>query len=133
VSRIPLREGLFSLAADGRSGRLQASRCDGCRRHSFPAQSTCPYCGSEACPTIELGSRGVLEVCTTVVNRPPGYEGPMPFGFGVVELPEGLRIIARIQRPQQAHPGGRVSLVFETLTTDEQGREIVTYAFQPEG
>ena len=62
-----------------------------------------------------LSERGVIEVCTTVTNRPPGYEGSLPFGFGVVELPEGIRIISRIADPASARPGAPVRLIIEPL------------------
>ena len=41
-------------------------------------------------------------------RAPPGYTGEVPFGFGVVELPEGLRVITRLteSRPGKA-PFGR--------------------------
>jgi uncharacterized OB-fold protein len=90
----------------------------------------CPYCSHDGCAAVPLSRRGVVEVCTTVVNRPPGYEGAMPFGFGVVELPEGIRIIARIADPQHVQPGMPVRLLLDTLCTDAEGREVVTYAFE---
>jgi uncharacterized OB-fold protein len=73
----------------------------------------------------------MVEVCTTVNNRPPGYEGSVPFGFGVVELPEGIRIISRITDPQRSQAGTAVQLIIETLCTDADGREVITYAFAP--
>jgi len=70
-------------------------------------------------------------VCTTVTNRPPGYEGPVPSGFGVVELPEGIRIMSRIEHPARSRPGTPLRLVIEMLCTDAEGREVMTYAFEP--
>lgn len=129
--RVPLKEGLFAEPDDSEAARLMGGRCPACRRFSFPAQGICPYCSSDGCETVPLSPRGVIEVCTTVVNRPPGYEGKVPFGFGVVELPEGIRIISRIGDPQRSRPGMPVRLVLETLCTDAEGREVVTYAFEP--
>jgi acetyl-CoA acetyltransferase len=80
---------------------------------------------------VPLSERGVVEVCTTVTNRPPGYDGSLPFGFGVVELPEGLRIIARIADPARATPGTPVQLDTESLSTDSEGRAVITYTFAP--
>ena len=82
---------------------------------------------------MPLSPHGVVEVCTTVVNRPPGYEGKVPFGFGVVELPEGIRIISRIRDPQHIRAGMPVRLVLEMLCSDAEGREVVTYAFEAVG
>ena len=44
---------------------------------------------------------------------------------------EGIRIIARINNREQALPGAPVKLVLDTLCTDAEGREVITYAFEP--
>lgn len=129
--RVPLKEGLLSTVDDPHAARLLGGRCPSCMRFNFPAQALCPYCASDGCETVPLGERGVVEVCTTVTNRPPGYEGSMPFGFGVVELPEGIRIISRIAHPASAAPGAPAHLALDTLCTDAEGREVITYAFTP--
>lgn len=128
--KIPLKEGLLDTIDDMAAAHLLGGRCPACKRVSFPAQTMCPYCCHDGCAAVPLSRRGVVEVCTTVVNRPPGYEGAMPFGFGVVELPEGIRIIARIAEPEHVKPGQRVQLLTESLCTDSEGREVVTYAFK---
>ena len=131
--RVPLKEGLFTMPDDLGATRLLAGRCPSCARFNFPAQPLCSYCSTDGCETVPLSTRGVLEVCTMVTNRPPGYEGPLPFGFGVVELPEGIRIISRITAPERCPPGAQVQLVIEPLCADADGREVVTYAFSPIG
>ncbi|HXQ22690.1 MAG TPA: OB-fold domain-containing protein [Candidatus Acidoferrales bacterium] len=127
--RIPLKDGLFTTPDDPQAARLLGGRCAACGRFNFPAQMICPYCSGDGCETIPLSPRGVIEVCTTVINRPPGYEGSVPFGFGVVELPEGIRIITRITDPGQARPGQTVRLIIEPLCTNADGHEVMTYAF----
>jgi uncharacterized protein len=128
--RIPLKEGLFTTPDDPQAARLLGGRCAACGRFSFPAQALCPYCSSDGCETVPLSPRGVIEVCTTVINRPPGYEGTLPFGFGVVELPEGIRIITRVSDPAGVGPGQPVRLVIESLCTNAEGHEVMTYAFE---
>ena len=129
TGRIPLRDGLLTTIDDPAAARLLGGRCPRCERLHFPAQATCPYCSAGGCAAVPMSPRGVLDVCTTVINRPPGYDGPLPFGFGVVELPEGLRIISRIDDPLHVRPGDAVRLTLETLSTDTEGREVITYAF----
>src|SRR5262249_51270855 len=131
VARIELKKGLLSSVDDPDAARLLGGRCGGCGRLNFPAQDICPYCSADRCQTVALSPRGVVEVCTTVINRPPGYEGAVPFGFGVVELPEGIRIITRISDPQRVRQGTAVRLVIEPLCTDAEGGEVMTYAFEP--
>jgi uncharacterized protein len=69
-----------------------------------------------------------------VANRPPGYRGPLPYGFGVVELREGLRVITRLTEndPARLRPGLAVTLVIEPLFTDDDGAQVLTYAFAPD-
>ncbi len=126
---VALKDGLFTLPEGRAPARLLGGRCPGCARFNFPAQAICPYCGGDGCEIVPLSVQGVLRWCTTVLNRPPGYEGRVPFGFGVVELCEGIRIISRISEPDRP-PGTPVRLVLEPLFTDAEGRDVVTYAFE---
>lgn len=130
MARIALKDGLLTTIDDPSAARLLGGRCPQCACFNFPAQDLCPYCSSDGCEVVPLSPRGVVEVCTTVINRPPGYEGTVPFGFGVVELPEGIRLIARISNPEHAGPGKPVHLVLDRLCTDTEGREVVIYAFE---
>lgn len=131
AARIALKEGLLTRIDDSGAARLLGGRCPACTRFSFPAQDLCPYCSSDGCAPVPMSPHGVIEVCTTVINRPPGYDGRLPFGFGVVELPEGIRIIARITNPDRVRPGAPVRLIIEPLCADAEGREVMTYAFEP--
>lgn len=130
---VPVTAGLFELAADG-AGRLLGGHCGACARTHFPASVNCPYCSAEACETQTLSTHGTLWLFTTVVNRPPGYSGVVPFGFGVVELPEGLRIIARLTETdlERLAFGMPVRLTFVPLHVDDEGRQVMTYAFAPQ-
>ena len=128
--RIALKDGLLSGVDDSDTARLLGGRCLHCARVNFPAQDLCPYCSNDGCEAVPLSAHGAVEVCTTVINRPPGYEGALPFGFGVVELPEGLRLISRIHAPEPVRPGATVRLVLDCLCIDAEGREVMTYAFE---
>jgi uncharacterized OB-fold protein len=131
---IPVTTGLFDSAADG-SPRLLGGHCAACAAYHFPASANCPYCGAEGCTTRELSDHGALCLFTTVTNRPPGYLGEVPFGFGVVELPEGMRLIARLTESdgERLQIGMPVRLAIVPLHVDESGREVLTYAFAPVG
>jgi uncharacterized OB-fold protein len=81
---------------------------------------------------IELSPIGVLWAWTAVTAPPPGYEGPVPYGFGVVELPEGLRVISRLTEPDPAKLefGQAMELVLEPVAHHD-GHRVLTYAFAP--
>ncbi len=127
--RVPIRDGLFTTPEDLGCARLLGARCGGCGRVTFPRQAICPYCSGDSCEAVELSTTGTLYLCTTVSNRPPGYLGDVPFGFGVVELPEGIRLVSRIKLPQPPL-GTAVRLVIETLHTDTDGQQVMSYAFE---
>ena len=124
---VPVHDGLFA------DGRLLGARCTACERHHFPSSSRCPYCGSGAVTEVRLSDRGTLWAWTAVTAPPPGYRGTVPFGFGVVELPEGVRVITRLTEadPARLTFGMPVRLVIDALHTDDDGRSVVSYAFAP--
>jgi uncharacterized OB-fold protein len=132
VTPRPITTGLFVEDADG--PRLLAGRCAGCSRLHFPAGPVCPYCGSDGAVEVRVGPRGRLRLYTAVLTAPPGYRGPVPYGFGVVELDGGLAVITRLgeARPERLRPGLPVSLAIEPLFTDDAGAQVLSYVFHPE-
>lgn len=128
----PIADGLFIV--DGTGPRLCASRCDACRSLQFPAAPACPYCGASGSTPTLVGPRGTLRLFTAVSSRPPGYRGPVPFGFGVVEL-EGaeLQVITRLTEsdPARLGPGCPMNLVVVPVGEDDDGTRVLTWAFSP--
>jgi uncharacterized OB-fold protein len=125
-----VRDGLFTL---DEPPRLLGGRCRDCGRHHFPRLTTCPYCSSEHVEPASLSDRGTLWGWTAVTAAPPGYHGEVPFGFGVVELPEGLRVITRLSHPVDDFTFGMpMRLHIVPLHTDDDGNTVVTYEFTPE-
>ena len=118
-----VQEGLFT-----EEPRLLGSQCGDCHGYHFPQHETCPYCSSNDVQPTELSPTGTLWSWTAVTASPPGYDGDVPFGFGVVELPEGVRVIARLTEsdPHTLALGQPMRLVLTTLHDD-----VVTYAFEP--
>ena len=130
----PVEDGLFEQDADG-SIRLLGTRCRKCGRHQFPQRDTCPYCRSTDVEEVVLSDHGTLWGFTAVTAAPPGYEGPVPFGFGIVELPEGLRIITRIEEPDPARLTFGMTVTLTAAEVGEPGSDgaRVTYSFAPSG
>ena len=127
-----VHDGLFRLEADG-SIRLLGGYSPSSAKHHFPRLPVCPYTGADDVEPVDLSDHGTLWGWTAVTAAPPGYDGDMPFGFGVVELPEGLRVITRITEPDPARLefAMPMRLVAAPLHTDEDGTQVVTYAFAP--
>lgn len=129
----PITPALYDVGPDG--PRLLAGRCVDCARLHFPATDTCPYCGVAGAAVVAVGERGTLWLWTVVASRPPGYRGPLPYGFGVVELDDvELRVVTRLTETHldRLHEGLRMRLVVEPLFSDDDGVEVTSYAYRPE-
>jgi uncharacterized OB-fold protein len=128
--RVMVKEGLFT---DGDPPSLLGSACTACGAHHFPRQETCPYCSVEDSRPVELSRHGKLWSWTAVTAPPPGYTGEIPFGIGVVELPEGIRVITRltVSDPAALTLEAPMELRIVPLHADAEGNDVVTYAFTP--
>ncbi|HZR82527.1 MAG TPA: OB-fold domain-containing protein [Candidatus Binatia bacterium] len=133
MAAVPIHPGLFTLPDDPRGPRLLAGRCPACGDHHFPAGDTCPYCGRDGCQIVAIGATGTLSLFTVVNARPPGYRGPVPYGFGIVDLPEGMRVVTRLSetRLERMRPGQPVALEIAPLFTNDDGDEVLSFAYGP--
>jgi uncharacterized OB-fold protein len=135
--RVPVAEGLFTETAEG--PRLLGSRCAGCGTPYFPRSAVChhPECRESKIEEASFGPRGTLWSCAIQNYPPPAparYEEPYaPYAVGMVDMPEGLRVVARISTddPKGVEVGAEVELVLERLYLDENGDEVITWKFRP--
>jgi uncharacterized OB-fold protein len=132
TAAVPVQPGLFTITSE--APRLVGGRCTHCKRIHFPRAEICPYCSLEGCVEHAFGERGKLYLYTVVQNRPPGYRGEVPFGFGVVELAEGIRVITRLTEAHldRLRFNMPMRLVVSPLHEDDEGRQVVSYAFAPD-
>jgi uncharacterized OB-fold protein len=128
----PVHEGLFDVDDAGRP-YLIGGRCPDCDRWQFPAAPTCPACGGASVEPVRLADHGTLWGWTAVTAAPPGYVGDVPFGFGVVALADGLRVITRIEEPDpdRLEFGMHLQLELVELGPDPDGDVVTTYSFAP--
>jgi uncharacterized OB-fold protein len=124
---VAVRTGLFSETG------LLGSRCGACGSVLFPRADSCTYCATEDPEPVELSRRGTLWSWTAVTAPPPGYEGEVPFGVGVVELPEGVRVITRLTEsdPSALHVGQPMEFRLVPLHRDGEANDVMTYAYAP--
>jgi len=133
--RVPVREGLFSgPLSDLGLVTLAGSRCTSCGETSLGSKTICANCGKDSVQDIPLSHRGVLWTYTVVRHRPPGnYKGPepfVPFGLGLVELQEGVRVLAPIHCDIGRLKIG-LDLKFTPYVRNDDGREVVAFSFEP--
>ena len=119
--------------------QLIGSRCAACSATTFPRQQRCPKCSKAEMSDVLLPRRGTV-IAWTTQGFPPGapYAGPtgkdfVPFGVGLVQLGDQIRVEGRLTEndPAKLKFGMEVELTMVPFTTDEEGNEIVTFAFQP--
>jgi uncharacterized OB-fold protein len=132
---VPIAEGLFTMGPDPRliGGRSQSSGV-----HTFPYQARCPKTGADDMERVELSPTGTLW-SWTIQNFPPKrppYNGPEPFvpyGLGYVELPDQVKVEALLTTndASRLRIGMQMRLVLIPYITDDQGRTVVTFAFEP--
>jgi len=138
LQQVPVQDGLFTWPSA--APQLIGGRCAQCGGHHFPVQANCPHCAALSVERTPLSRRGTLWTWTVQTFPPPvpPYRGPVddefvPFGVGYIELPEGLRVQARltVNDAAQLKIGMPMELTLEPFGRDEAGREVLVYAFAP--
>src|SRR3954462_6851845 len=74
------------LEGEGGDVRLVGGYSPSSGQHHFPLSPVCPYTGADDVERVTLPTTGTLWAWTAVTTAPPGYDGPLPYGFGVIEL-----------------------------------------------
>jgi uncharacterized OB-fold protein len=138
MTQVPVAEGIFTWPSA--EPQLIGSRCDACGIVTFPAQDSCPRCALTVMAEYLSSRRGRLWAWTTQHFPPPSppYSGPtgkdfVPFGVGFVELPGEVKVESRLTEsdPDVLTPGLEMELVLVPFRTDDDGNDVVTFAFRP--
>jgi uncharacterized OB-fold protein len=138
MARVPVAKGVFTWPSH--EPRLIGSRCAACGIVTFPAQESCPRCPSTDMAQHLLSRRGRLWAWTTQEFPPPSppYAGPLgkafvPYGIGYVELADEVRVETRLTETTGLRTGMDMELVLVPFRTDDDGNEVITFAFRPVG
>jgi uncharacterized OB-fold protein len=129
---------VFTFPAD--EPQLIGGQCGECGAVTFPMQSRCPRCSRAAMTELPLPRRGTL-VSWTTQGFPPviPYAGDatgqsfVPFGVGLVQLDDVVRVESKLTEsdPAKLRFGMEVELVIIPFYVDDEGDEIMTFAFAP--
>jgi uncharacterized OB-fold protein len=120
--------------------QLIGSRCGACGATTWPKQDHCPRCSAANMAVLLLPRRGTLVAWTTqgFIPKLPYAGGETaetfePFGVGLVQLGDAVRVEARLTEsdPAKLRFGMDVELTMVPFFADKDGTEIVTWAFQP--
>ena len=106
----------------------------------FPCNG-CPKCTSDDVEEVHLGTKGTLWAWTIQGFPPkaPPYLGETdpakfkPYGVGYVELPGQLKVESRltVSDPTALKSGMAMEIVGEKIGKDEEGNDLITFAFAP--
>src|SRR5262245_49127155 len=120
--------------------QLSGSRCGDCGATTFPMQARCPQCSGDNMAELLLPRTGTLVAWTTQGFLPgPPYAGKetaqtfTPFGMGLVQLGDVIRVEGRLTEsdPEKLQFDMDVELTMVPLYTDDDGDEVLTFAFAP--
>lgn len=138
LEAVPVAHGLFRWSADGAD--LVGSRCTACGAQYFPKSVSCrnPQCDEKTVEEALFGRRGRLHSYTIQSYRPPALfrmEPWAPYPIGLVELPDGLRVMGMLTGvdADDLRIGMELELTVEPLYRDEAGRDVLTYKYKPHG
>jgi uncharacterized OB-fold protein len=119
--------------------KLMGSKCKKCGVLSVPPRSICIKCHSSEMEWVEMRGEGRLAAFTSIAVGPPfmireGYDRKHPYVCGVVELEEGVRVVARIEgvdgtKPETIRIGTLLQVEF--LHKGEGENATTFLAFRP--
>ena len=108
----------FAAAAEG---RLVIQRCPECKRAVFYPRTLCPHCHDGIPEWTDASGRATV-YSFTVLHRAglPGFETDVPYVIAIVDLNEGVRVMANIVNvvPNDVRIGMPVSVTFERRADD---------------
>lgn len=131
---VPVKEGLWELI--DQQPQLIGDVCEECGEFFFPPKviKFCAHCHSRKLNKIGLSREGKIKNFTVVYQRPAGgfYNGPVPFAYGVVELPEKVWVQTLFAGCdlETLRTGMDVRLIVEKISWEE-GSEVLAYKFVP--
>ena len=138
MTQIAFAPDVFTWPAD--EPQLIGGRCQACASVTFPAPPSCARCGSTDVEQHLLPRRGTLWTFTTQEFLPKEpYAGGetnetfRPYGVGLVQLGDEVRVEGRLTESDvsKLRIDMEVELVVVPFRVDDDGTEVMTFAFAP--
>jgi uncharacterized protein len=102
-------------------GRLEIQYCRDCARHQFYPRPFCTRCLSDQIEWVGASGHGHIYTYTVChVAAHPAFESRVPYAIGMVELDEGVRLLAGIVDVdlERLAVGAPVQVCFERIGDD---------------
>ena len=117
---------------DGEVPYLIGGKCASCQAVFFPKQSICPRCTKQIIMETPLSRKGKLYTYTEVFQKPPDYDGPVPYLIGRVLMPEGVFVLTQLKAEKKELKANMdMELIVESICRDESGKTLFAYKFKP--
>jgi len=138
MNQVAFAPDVFTWPSD--DPQLIGGRCSACSSVTFPAPTSCARCGSTSVDEHLLPRRGSLWTFTTQAFLPKEpYAGGetaetfVPYGVGLVQLGDEVRVESRLTEndPAVLQIDMEVELVIIPFRVDDDGTEVMTFAFAP--
>jgi uncharacterized protein len=100
-----------------RQGELRIQRCTVCRRHVFYPRAVCPHCMADSLEWVVSAGTATVYSFTVVHRTSEEFRAEAPFVVGLVELAEGVRMMARLD-VAEAVVGMPVRVVFNRVSDE---------------
>jgi benzoylsuccinyl-CoA thiolase BbsA subunit len=111
---------------------LVGGKCGSCQAVFFPKQPICPRCTGQSIEETPLSRKGKLYTYTEVYQKPPDYDGPVPYIIGRVLLSEGVFVLTHLKAGKEdLRINMDMELVVEPIYQDEKGKGLTGYKFKP--
>ncbi|MCL5026568.1 MAG: Zn-ribbon domain-containing OB-fold protein [Chloroflexi bacterium] len=126
-SRI-INEKWFTETPQGKA--LAGSRCRKCGRTYFPRKRVCVQCFEDGrMEDVALSRMGRLYTFTVAEAGPPGFT--LPYAFGYVDLPEGVRVFSPLGGDfARLEIGAEMEMAIGPIRQDD-GVDVIGYIFKP--
>jgi len=111
--------------------RLEAGKCEKCGKIYFPRRLVCGECGNSKFKSIHLDRQGKLISYTVIHVAPSKFSSQAPYAVGVVELKDGLRLLAQIADCNLENIKTGMPLRVEFRRVSEEGDAgIINYGYK---
>ena len=118
-------------------GKLMGSRCCKCNALFVPPRSICIKCYGMEMKWVQMKGIGKLAAFTCIAVGPPamikeGYNRKHPYVCGVVELEEGVKVVARIEGVDGAKPEAiKIGMPLQAEFIHKENDSKTLLAFRP--
>lgn len=132
--RVPVREGIFTIPdAPDQLPQLRGTECPACGAKFSSKRAVCLACSHRGLRQCLLSPTGTIATFTIVRQTPPGSILQAPYAIAQVRLDDGPYAQTALVDVDLEHVriGQPVEMTLFDVRRDDDGNQVVAYAFRP--